>query len=383
MHYIRFLKSPRLIDNSLRSAPSSLTAKITITTDLGESFLWEDINVIAELVSQDGEKVVGKGVEYAWKGREGMRGLEVVLRISPRVDGVVRMRVRSVSGELDVRRLSEVVDRMGKDEEGSVVGVWSMDVNLSTSSAKVKEVQPPLAERVFQIGDGKALHIWEETGESIARHIWDAGLTLSSYLHTISPISSMSTSTTSSKLPVLEKLLQEKSELNIIELGAGCGIVSLTLYHHFPQISNLILTDLPEASEILSHNISHPPFPQSPSRNSTTTLKHEVLDWSQPLPSFASEKKWDLVMVADCTYNPDVVPDLVKTLKELTSEEGGKEGKGLVCVAMKVRHESEIVFFDLMTEARFEVLEKCRIPIGVLGGEGEEIEIFVFGRKGE
>ncbi|CAG8972817.1 hypothetical protein HYALB_00007742 [Hymenoscyphus albidus] len=381
MHYIRFLKSPRLIDNSLRSAPSSLTAKITITTDLGESFLWDDINVIAEVVSHDGETVIGKGVEYAWKGREGMRGLEVVLRIPPRVDGVVRMRVRSVTEELDVRRLSEIVDRKGRSEEGSIVGVWSMDVNLSTSLAKVKEVQPPLAERVFQIGDGKALHIWEETGESIARHIWDAGLTLSSYLHTISPLSS--TSTTSSKLPVLEKLLQEKSELNIIELGAGCGIVSLTLHHHFPQISNSILTDLPEASEILSHNISHLSIPDSPSRNFTTTLKHEVLDWSQPLPSFAAEKKWDLVMVADCTYNPDVVPHLVKTLKELTSEEGGKEGKGLVCAAMKVRHESEMVFFDLMTEARFEVLGKCRIPIGVLGGEGEEIEIFVFGRKGK
>lgn len=82
-------------------------------------------------------------------------------------------------------------------------------------------------------------------------------------------------------------------------------------------------------------------------------------------------------MVADCTYNPDVVPDLVKTLKGVTE----KNKEALVCVAMKIRHESEMVFFDLMKKAGFEVVEMCKIPVGVLGGEGEEVEIFVFGRK--
>lgn len=171
MHYIRFLKSPRFIDNSLRNTPSSLTAKITITTDLGESFLWEDISIIAELVAENGETVITKGTEYSWKGREGMRSLEVSLRIPKRTEGVVRMRVCPASKDLDVENLSDVVERVAKEEEGNVVGVRSMDVKLLPSISK--EVQPPLAERVFQIGEGKeALHIWEETGESIARHIW-------------------------------------------------------------------------------------------------------------------------------------------------------------------------------------------------------------------
>lgn len=79
-------------------------------------------------------------------------------------------------------------------------------------------------------------------------------------------------------------------------------------------------------------------------------------------------------MVADCTYNPDVVPDLVKTLRGL----GEKSPQVLVLVAMKVRHESEGVFFELTKEAGFVVVERGLVPLPVLGGEAEEIEIWMF-----
>ena len=82
--------------------------------------------------------------------------------------------------------------------------------------------------------------------------------------------------------------------------------------------------------------------------------------------------------MADCTYNPDVVPDLVQTLKRLA--QGNDEV--LVALAMKVRHESEMVFFELMLESEFVVRERCKIGLPVLGGEGEEIEVFVFGFGG-
>lgn len=51
----------------------------------------------------------------------------------------------------------------------------------------------------------------------------------------------------------------------------------------------------------------------------------------------------------------------------------------MVLLAMKVRHESEMVFFELMEEGGFVVREKCSLPLPVLGGEAEEIEVFVFG----
>ena len=53
-----------------------------------------------------------------------------------------------------------------------------------------------------------------------------------------------------------------------------------------------------------------------------------------------------------------------------------------MCVAMKVRHESEMVFFDLMSKAGFVVLEKGRVALEVIGGEAEGIEVLVFGGEG-
>jgi len=169
-------------------------------------------------------------------------------------------------------------------------------------------------------------------------------------------------------LPVLGKLF-EKENLNILELGAGCGIVGITLATQFPS-SRIILTDLPEATEILRHNLSLLP----PSCKTT----HQVLDWSQPLSPDISSQSFDVVVVADCTYNPDVVPDLVSTLRGVAL--GNSDV--LVLVAMKVRHETEAVFFDLMTEWNFEIVERGEITLLVLGGEDEKIDIFGFMLEG-
>lgn len=197
----------------------------------------------------------------------------------------------------------------------------------------------------------------------------DAGLVLSSYLCTLSPeYSTSELPGTVPQLPVLAKVLQRKS-LNVLELGAGCGIVGISLATAFPQLSHVLLTDLPEAAGILTQNLSPAILPLQTS----SKLSHQVLDWSCPLSPNVKSTKWDLFVVADCTYNPDVVPDLVKTLERLREESGG-----VVVLAMKVRHDSELVFFDLMSRSGFEVREKAKIPLPVLGGEGEEIEIFVF-----
>lgn len=156
-----------------------------------------------------------------------------------------------------------------------------------------------------------------------------------------------------------------KPDLNILELGAGCGIVGITLRQLLPNVPQMILTDLPEATSILTHNISLcSPAPS-----------HSVLDWSVALPPLIASTQWNLILLADCTYNPDVVPDLVKTLGRLA--DGNKDLT--VLLAMKVRHESEAVFFTLMTVGGWAIRESIKLPLPVLGGEDEEIEIFVFG----
>lgn len=172
------------------------------------------------------------------------------------------------------------------------------------------------------------------------------------------------------RLQQLESLILKK-ELNVLELGAGCGIVGLTLAAHRKHSTNIQLTDLPEATEILERNVSH-----HHNTNPTSKVKHQVLDWSEDeLPQDVATANWDLILVADCTYNPDVVPDLVKTLERVTGE---KSKEALICLAMKVRHESEMVFFDLMRDARYTIVEKGKIRLPLLGDDEQEIEISVF-----
>lgn len=158
MHYIRFLKSPKLVTSGREQC---LEAKITVTTDLGEAFLAADVEIFVSVVGANGS-VVGAGKTHAWKGSEGMRSLGVSVGLKGRKD-VVRMCV-SASGDAAVESFQSVL-RGGK---GGVVTVRSMGIDTRTG----KSIGSGMAERVFTFGSGKEVHIWEETGESIARHIW-------------------------------------------------------------------------------------------------------------------------------------------------------------------------------------------------------------------
>ncbi|PQE27252.1 upf0665 family c protein [Rutstroemia sp. NJR-2017a WRK4] len=373
MHYIRFLKTPRLSASSL----SSLNAKVTITTDLGESFLMTDIQLTAEL-EMNGNTILGTSNEYTWKGSNGMRALEVQIPIPTRrgakFDGLVKMVVKPKDHAYIMNTFEDVLASGGEDG-GGVVTLRSMGFKLSLKESTAMS----MAERVFvtqQPSSTTTIRIYEETGESIARHICrlflpgDAGLVLSAYLSSLRGPNPHSTSNRTIHLPVLESLLggNENDSINALELGAGCGIVGITLGTAFRDVTRkILLTDLSEASEILEHNLAL-------STLSTSKISHKVLDWSEPLPDFVQKELWNLVLVADCTYNPDVVPDLVATLKRVKV---GNEGV-LILLAMKVRHDSEMVFFEFMANEGFMVVEKGKVPVGVIGAEEEEIEIYVF-----
>ncbi|KAH7380951.1 putative methyltransferase-domain-containing protein [Cadophora sp. MPI-SDFR-AT-0126] len=355
MHYIRFLKAPRMTQD-IRGL-QSLTAVITITTDLGDAFLYSDLPLAIELEDAHGRKLQdgGKGKDYVWRASDGYKGLLVEVPIgiqTMRAGAQVKMVIKAKKEQFMAEDFDHVLGHKSRDsdDEGSVVTLRGLPDGNG------------IVERVFKFGDGQDVHVWEESGESIARHIWDAGLVLSAYL------SNMLRDTPSSRslprLPTLRTILSNH-DLNVLELGAGCGIVGISLCQALPNITQMILTDLPEATSILTHNISL----CSPAPN------HSVLDWSQPLPAPIASTQWNLILIADCTYNPDVVPDLVHTLGRLA--DGNKDLN--VLLAMKVRHSSEAVFFTLMEEGGWVIRESIKLPLPVLGGEEEEIDIFVFG----
>ena len=169
MHYIRFLKPPR----PLPSSPQTLSAKITVTTDLGESFLRVDVWLVVELLGTNSSYTT-KVREYLWKGNDGMRSLEVSVAIPighkeynhPTVRMLVRPKVSEYAVDTFVSALA--VDKASRyDNTAGIVAVRSMEI----ATGPLQTAKTGMAERVFS-AKGKDMHIWEETGESIARHIW-------------------------------------------------------------------------------------------------------------------------------------------------------------------------------------------------------------------
>ena len=159
----------------------------------------------------------------------------------------------------------------------------------------------------------------------------------------------------------------------ILELGSGCGIVGL-LVADLCSTSDVLLTDLPEAMDILNRNVEHANFVSIRGKLATA-----VLDWDEPLPERVSNHRPDVVIVSDCTYNPDSIPGLVKTLSSVAKISPDV----FVFVSLKVRHDSEAVFFDLMACSAFVEAEHTAVPLpdryrSETGQDLEVVEVYVY-----
>lgn len=173
----------------------------------------------------------------------------------------------------------------------------------------------------------------------------------------------------------LAKLLQRTTPrgLRILELGSGCGLVGLQVAD-LCSTSDVLLTDLPEAMDVLNHNVEHARFVSN--RGKTATA---ILNWDEPLPERVAKQRLDLVIVSDCTYNPDSIPGLVKTLSSIAINSPNAS----VVVSMKVRHDSEAIFFELMVGAEFAEAEHTAIPLpdryrSETGQELEVVEVYMY-----
>lgn len=186
----------------------------------------------------------------------------------------------------------------------------------------------------------------------------DAGVILSALLEELSHPSNSPPAT----LRLLDDLIKNVPSPSVLELGTGCGIVGITFALSVPA-SRVIATDLEEAAEVASNNLEQ-----------ATNASYLNLDWSEPLPPRVASESFDLILVADCTYNPDVVPYLVSTLANLID----KSPSVLICLAMKVRHASEAVFFDLMKDHGIVQVGKHSERVGNLGDEDESVDIYLF-----
>lgn len=167
----------------------------------------------------------------------------------------------------------------------------------------------------------------------------------------------------------LQELLknQHNRPIHVIELGSGCGIVGIALAELLPQCA-VLLTDLPEVEEIVARNIDTAIVAPN------SELEYQCLDWDEELPQNISSSPIDLILISDCTYNADSSPALVSILSQLVR----KSPKAIILVALKRRHDSEDIFFDLMQTAGFRTLNKDIVRLPSQHGQEDQIELYCY-----
>ncbi|KAG9196502.1 hypothetical protein G6011_01623 [Alternaria panax] len=344
MRYVRFLKSPRVVTDKA-TLRKQVTCLVTITSDLGDSFLPYDIQLAAELlVTADSRENVLIWSTVQWTA--GMRSLPITFPLPKSQPSLSHLRVR-VGGE--PKRTHDELAAISESDARGVVSAWSPPFTSDVDA-------PKLVERRFKLLNGPITTIWEETGESIARHLWDAGITLSCQI----------TALINPKTELARALLPpaSKSPLNVLELGTGCGMVGIAVAQTIPN-SKVLLTDLHEAREIVERNMHY--AVEAPG----ASLDFMELDWDADLPDIlqSTSERVNLVLAADCTYNPDSSPTLVNTLTRLVKVNPDV----VIAIAMKMRHSSEEVFFELMENVGFMKIAKMEFPLPGDVEVGEEI----------
>jgi hypothetical protein len=160
VYYIRFLKPPKVQDG--KNGLVSVSTLISITTDLGDAFLAEDVSLHAQLLAVDTNTVIQEKV-VSWQA--GKRELLVSF-------GPVRLGLTKQSIILAIGEKTVCVDELGDCTTTPLV--------ISGCSAAFGGLQgttaAKLVERRFALRSDSQLRIWEETGNNIARHIWYAGM---------------------------------------------------------------------------------------------------------------------------------------------------------------------------------------------------------------
>jgi hypothetical protein len=142
----------------------------------------------------------------------------------------------------------------------------------------------------------------------------------------------------------------------------------------------VVLTDLPEAKEIAQHNLM---------QTQQSNITFSELNWEEDSQEqiHGSRAPPDLVIAADCTYNPDSRSEALPSPRHMRNKLTPSRSPALVntlhkiarasrhvkvAIAMKIRHSSERVFFDLMHDAGFRTTNTTEYPLPGDESTGEE-----------
>ncbi|KAK8103273.1 hypothetical protein PG984_016419 [Apiospora sp. TS-2023a] len=422
MHYIRLLRpvSVETPTNNQREGGDVLSVLLTITTDLGDSFFSPDKPLALGLTLESSSG--GRGVvvlacpadeKSPLQWRAGMRVLKAQLRLREPLSKdktTVGIFARSHQSKTPSDR-PYWRHRYDDDGQSELIVPVSVDM-VSRKCAPVSLRKVSLPSGGMASSDSNCdLELGEDIGESIARHIWDAGLVTASFL----------SDSCRDAAVMVEILPARRDRLNILELGCGVGILGTTIAAIIQNVAaaqgtalveaHVLLTDVDEAEERARANIVRAEEALERRRHhlgggggeeeneskgeekprAVTQLQYENLDWDDgrqgKFGPLAAARPWDFVVLSDCTYNVDSLPALIGTLSALHSHSsvartGQEDGAGgaaetRVILATKPRHASEEALFGLLGEQGWSHRVVKRIPLPRVNAEHEVVEIYM------
>ena len=154
VHYIRLLKTPQVFQKAGRSL--SINAVVTISTDLGDTFFPADVALIVYLADANHPQEAFFEKPCYWRGGSRSLNITVVATFPPALHSL-RLHVTSEQSlsSLSLCTVPKILD----------VYSAAFSVDEGTRAPAIEERRLMLSERTY-------VQIWEETGNSIARHIW-------------------------------------------------------------------------------------------------------------------------------------------------------------------------------------------------------------------
>ncbi|PNP53755.1 hypothetical protein THARTR1_05879 [Trichoderma harzianum] len=401
MHYIRLLAPPKLAKSG---AKVRLDLVITINTDLSDSLLFVqdslEIIITAEVASSSGKTtwaLTGRG-ELVWK--PGMRilkpslnlPLQFIKALAASSKTEICISAKPALSATGVQSILMDSTNSAQDEAGRglIMPVWA---ELRVNGHNDDHVCTRRL-HLSGVNEGREfLEIEEELGESMARHVWDGGVVTLCAVAGI-PASKNYVSNQGVTMTAMRDMLCTAGELNILELGCGVGTLGIGLFsvlrHMRPAGSGgctVLLTDLEDAEARTRCNISRLQQNAHMTGKDNAQLLYENLDWEDGREGrFGPQvqaRRWDLIVLSDCTYNEDGLLALVETLSALHSSNvnkatGESSFTTKVFVGTKPRHSSENAVFGLLDQAGWKTQAKQVLPLPILGLEAQTVELYLF-----
>ncbi|KAF8159813.1 putative methyltransferase-domain-containing protein [Crassisporium funariophilum] len=218
-----------------------------------------------------------------------------------------------------------------------------------------------------------AMRFTEMTSFDLDKKIWDSGIGLSSWFVNIKEKEGIDQRSKS-----LHDALFAKAPRKMLELGAGIGILAVTLAILRSGLTPpegpkdvIITTDVSSAMPLLEQNIS---------ANShyclSTTPQSMILDWDEDLPEdIKALGGLDAIVMADVSYNTSSFPSLARTLLRL-ARLGSKAPT--IILGYKERDAAERTWWDVAAQVGIDFEKVGECP----GAGGAPVEIWIGSIRG-